>query len=137
MLASDQTLVSNRSSQTLPGADSSLVYAEVLSGSLAKSARQVTAVALTTPKKLIIEQRNSGSGLSARRAVVVRHEYSDLSADPALYGGVVPQSAVTVTINFPAVGSAITAAIIKTQIGVLMDLLLISGNTDALLGGAV
>jgi hypothetical protein len=135
MLTSDQTLVDSRSSQTFLGSLGSKVYAEVLSGSLTKSKRQILATALTTPQIIFVEQRNSGAGLAARRAFSVRHEYSDLTVDPALYGGVAPSSAITLTVNWASVGAAITATKIKDQFGALCDMLHIATQFDNLLGG--
>jgi len=134
MLTSNLTVVDNHASLTLPGSLGSKVYAQVISDSTTQVKRQIAATALSTPQVLKTEHRISGSGFKARAISVVRHEYSDLTVDPADTGGETPSSAITLTINRPVnSGGAITIAKLKDQIGALLDVMLTTGQLDALL----
>lgn len=135
MLTADQTLVSNRASQTLPGSDASDVFNQVATNEPGTILRRVQATASTTPQELrTIHSLTGGTGFKRRIRNVVRNTYSDWNADPTETGDVVPSASVTLTIDRPQnSGGAITDTIVKNLLGQVMDLLLISGQLDKFL----
>lgn len=137
MLTADQTLVSNRASQTLPGSDASDVFVQVATNEPGTVLRRVTATALTTPQELrVIQALTGGNGFKRRRRTVVRNTITDLTADPADTGDIVPSASVSLTIDGPVnSGGAITDTMLKNMLGQIMDLFLISGQCDKLLAG--
>lgn len=135
MLTADQTLVSNRASQTLPGSDASDVYAQVMTSEPATVLRRVAATASTTPQELkITHTQTGGTGFKRRHRSVLRVTHTDLTKDTDLTGGVIPSAAWTLTLDRPVISDgAITDAILKTMLGHIMDILLISGQLDKFL----
>lgn len=132
MLTSDLTVTDNGTG-TKPGSAGALTYA--LRGTdLTGSTRSVAAVAITTPKVLTISHTTSGSAFKQRVRSLVKHSYQKLDADVADTGGVIPSSTVHVVIDRPVnSGGAITATVLKEQIGAILDVIMATGQLDKIL----
>jgi archaellum component FlaF (FlaF/FlaG flagellin family) len=140
MLTNDLTIVSNRASVTLPGADASTVYALLPQSKPGTVSRRVAGTQYTSPKELHITQQTTKSGtVEQRQRTVVRAEYSEKSGQIIPLGQtkvLVPGCAVTITIDRPSApeaAAAITDAEVKTMLGVAFDAA--NQNIAALLNG--
>lgn len=136
----DLTIVSNRASQTLPGADSSTVYAK-RTETADSVERGVQATALTYPRTLTIinQERFPGTRKGSRRSVLICKE-RDVSTivplESGLGGRADGEATVTITIvrpTAPGYQTTFTAAKLKTLFGAATDALL--QNFDAILAG--
>jgi len=134
MLTQDQTLVSSRASQTLPGAAGSTVFAQI-TGTVGNSVeRRVAATANTTPEVIKIAHEVKGVGYKQRCRSVVKSSRTYNNTDPSTTGGVIPSFNWTLTLDRPLQsGGAVTTQHIKDGLGQLMDVLLISGQLDKFL----
>lgn len=133
MLTADLTIVDNHGSITLGGSRGSKVYALVSSDATGVKRREA-ATAVSTPFVLTTKSSTSGSGYNQRQRTLVRHDYSDLTTNLDLTGGVIPSSAVQLTIDLPVRSNgAITAAKVKDQVYALLDVLVTSGQLDKIL----
>jgi hypothetical protein len=132
MLTNDLTVTDNGSG-TKPGSVGALTYA--LRGTdLKGSTRSVAAVAATTPKILTIQHQDTGTGFNQRLRSVVKHSYKKLDSDLADTGGVTPSSSVHIVIDRPVnSGGAITTAVLKEQIGAVLDVIMAAGQLDKIL----
>lgn len=135
MITADIVLVSNRASQTLPGSDVSDTFNQVTTTEAGTVLRRVAATASTTPQEFKISHSlTGGTGFKRRIRSVMRNQYTDLTKDTDLTGGVTPSFAWTLTLDRPVLSdSAITDTILKNALGQLMDMLLQSGNLDKFL----
>jgi hypothetical protein len=135
-LLADLVVVDNQGGIALPGTQATQTYSEILSGNPNRKSRRRASTALTTPVTIHTEQSVKGVGYNARAITMLRVEYQDLTADPADTGGVTPNLAATFTLNRPVnSGGAITTAITKDTIAIILDVLTRSGQLDKLLNG--
>ena len=134
MLTSDQTLVSSRASQTLPGAAGSTVLAQI-TGTVGNSVeRRVAATANTTPETIRVSHEIKGIGYKQRCRSLVKAGKVYNNTDPSTTGGVVPSYSWQLVLDRPLQsGGAVTVQHLKDSLGQLMDLLLISGQLDKFL----
>jgi len=136
----DLTIVSNRGSVTLPGAENSTVYAK-RSETQDTVERGVQATALTFPRTLTIvnQERNPGTRKGTRRTAIIAKE-RDLSTIVPLESGTGGradgEATVTMTIvrpTAPGYQTTFTAAKLKTLAAVAIDAYI--QNADALIAG--
>lgn len=134
MLTTDQTLVSSRASQTLPGAAGSTVFAQI-TGTVGNAVdRRVAATANTTPEVLKISHEVKGVGYKQRCRSLISTKMTYNNTDPSVTGGVVPSFGWSLVLDRPLQsGGAVTVQHIKDKLGQLMDTLLISGQLDKFL----
>jgi len=134
MLTSDQTLVSSRGSQTLPGTAGSTVFAQI-TGTVGNAVeRRVAATSNTTPETIKVAHELKGIGYKQRCRSLIKHSRVYNNTDPSTTGGVVPSFSWSIVLDRPLQsGGAVTTAHIKDALGQLMDLLLISGQLDKIL----
>lgn len=135
MLSSDQTIVSNRSSVTLPGSAASTVFAQITGPGGQRILRRVAATANTTPTTLTIGHEFTGKvGYAQKLSSMVKCDYRVLNVDPDLTGGIVPVCEVYTVIRRPVLsGGAITDSILSMCVGSVCDILTVSGNLAKLL----
>lgn len=132
MLNNDLTVTDNGTG-TKPGSAGALVYA-LRSTDVTGSVRSVAAVSTTTPKLLTIGHSMTGSGFKQRIRTQIKHNYSKLDSDLSTTGGVVPSSQVHIVIDRPVnSGGFITTAIVKEQIGAILDTIMVAGQLDKIL----
>jgi len=134
MLTQDQTLLSSRTAQTLPGAAGSTVFAQITGTVGNKVERRVAATANTTPETLTTGHEVRGTGYKQRARSVIRIGRQYNNTDPSTTGGVVPSFSWQLVLDRPLnSGGAVTVQHIKDALGQLIDVLLISGQLDKLL----
>lgn len=134
MLTADQTLVSSRASQTLPGAAGSTVFAQI-TGTVGNTVdRRVAATANTTPELHRIAHEVKGIGYKQRCRSLLKLSMTYNNTDPSTTGGVVPSFSWGLTLDRPIQsGGAVTVQHLKDKLGQLIDTLLISGQLDKFL----
>lgn len=139
-MTTDLTIVSNRASVTMPGADGSTVYAK-RSETADSVVRGVQATALTFPRTLevINQDRNPGTRKGTRRLVVICKE-RDMSTivplESGLGGRADGEATFTATLvrpTAPGYQATFTAAKLKTLAAAAIDALF--QNFDALIAG--
>lgn len=134
MLPADLTVVDNQGGVVLPGTQGTKTYPIVVSEKPGRTSRRRADTALTTPATIHTEQSVKGSGFNARAVSVIRSEWQKLDSDLGDTGGVVPSCAVTLTINRPVnSGGAVTTAVVKDTIAIVLDVVTRSGQLDKIL----
>jgi len=139
-MTTDLTIVSNRSSVTLPGADGSTIYNK-RSETADTVERGVQATALTFPRTLTIVQqhRKPGTRSGTQRTVVSAKEQDRstvVALDTGIGGRADGEATVTITIvrpTGPGYQANFTAAKLKTLFSAAADVVI--QNFDALLAG--
>lgn len=139
-MTQDLTIISNRGSVTLPGADASTLYAK-RTETVDTMERGVAATALSLPRTLTVvnQERLPGTRKGTRRTVVICKE-RDLTTivplESGLGGRADGEATVTVTIvrpTAPGYQTTFSAAKIGTLCGVAFDAVI--QNLSALLAG--
>lgn len=134
MLTANLTVVDSHAGLTLPGALGSKVYNQIAGQQPNQVLRRIAATANTTPQTLLIGHQLTGKGFAARIRSTVRVNYSDLTKDLSLVGGIIPSSSVYLVIDRPVQSDgAITDTIVTNQVGACCDVFLTSGALAQLL----
>jgi hypothetical protein len=139
MLTNDLTVISNRSSVTLPGGDASTSYVLVPPTALGTVSRRVAGTQYTKPKEVHITQSITNGGKANERSrTVIRGVYQEKDTPVTTAAGLVitPGATVTVTFDRPSaaeVAGAISDTELKTMVGVVFDVAI--QNIAALLNG--
>jgi hypothetical protein len=134
MLTPDQTLVSNRTGYTLPGAAGSTVFSQITGTTGSTVDRRVAATANTTPEVMTISHEIRNVGFKQRIRSLLRFKRTYSNVDPSTTGNVVPSFSWGLTLDRPtSSGGAVTVQHLKDSLGQLIDAMLISGQLDKFL----
>jgi hypothetical protein len=134
MLTQDQTLLSSRGSQTLPGSAGSTVFAQITGTVGNKVERRVAATANTTPETLTIGHEVRGIGFKQRCRSLLRIGRQFNNVDPSTTGGAVPSFSWQLVLDRPLNSAgAVTVQHLKDTLGQMIDVMLISGQLDKFL----
>jgi hypothetical protein len=134
MLSENLTLVDNAGSLTNVGSTGSREYRLVYQpGADGSTLRRFAATANTLRSELRIAHQQVGKGFNQRTRTVVQKILTKVDQDTSLTGGVIPRSTVGLTIDRPTnMGGIVTDAILKSEVGYIIALAIVTANLDSL-----
>lgn len=104
------------------------------SGADGATLRRYAAGVNSTRSELRIAHQLTGKGFAQRTRTLVQKITTKVDQDTSLTGGIVPRATVGFTWDRPTnMGSIYTDAILKSEIGYILALIITSGNIDKLI----